>query len=153
VNACTKMSLKEKLNEEMKTAMKAGEKARLAVIRLALAAIKQREVDERIVLDDIQILAVLDKMIKQRRDSVQQYQAGNRQDLVDQETFEINTLQTYLPQPLTNDEINALIAEAITTSGATSSRDMGKIMTLLKPQLQGRADMTAVSNLVKQKFN
>jgi uncharacterized protein len=147
------MSLKEKLNEEMKTAMKAGEKARLAVIRLALAAIKQREVDERIVLDDIQILAVLDKMIKQRRDSVQQYQAGNRQDLVDQETFEINTLQTYLPQPLTNDEINALIAEAITTSGATSSRDMGKIMTLLKPQLQGRADMTAVSNLVKQKFN
>jgi len=137
----------------MKTAMKAGEKPRLAVIRLALAAIKQREVDERIVLDDAQILAVLDKMIKQRRDSVQQYQAGNRQDLADQETFEINTLQTYLPQPLTNDEINALISEAITTSGATSSRDMGKIMTLLKPQLQGRADMTAVSNLVKQQFN
>jgi hypothetical protein len=147
------MSLKTQLNDDMKTAMKAGEKPRLAVIRLALAAIKQREVDERIVLDDAQILAVLDKMIKQRRDSVQQYQAGNRQDLADQETFEINTLQTYLPQPLTNDEINALISEAITTSGATSSRDMGKIMTLLKPQLQGRADMTAVSNLVKQQFN
>ena len=147
------MSLKTQLNDDMKTAMKAGEKPRLAVIRLALAAIKQREVDERIVLDDAQILAVLDKMIKQRRDSVQQYQAGNRQDLADQETFEINLLQTYLPQPLTNDEINALIAEAITTSGATSSRDMGKIMTLLKPQLQGRADMTAVSNLVKQQFN
>ncbi len=147
------MSLKTQLSDDMKTAMKAGEKARLAVIRLALAAIKQREVDERIVLDDPQILAVLDKMIKQRRDSVQQYQAGNRQDLADQETFEINLLQTYLPQPLTNDEINALIAEAITTSGATSSRDMGKIMTLLKPQLQGRADMTAVSNLVKQQFN
>jgi uncharacterized protein YqeY len=147
------MSLKTQLSDDMKTAMKAGEKARLAVIRLALAAIKQREVDERTVLDDPQILAVLDKMIKQRRDSVQQYQAGNRQDLVDQETFEINILQTYLPQPLTSDEINALIAEAITTSGATSSRDMGKIMTLLKPKLQGRADMTAVSNLVKQKFN
>jgi len=147
------MSLKTQLNDDMKTAMKAGEKPRLAVIRLALAAIKQREVDERIVLDDAQILAVLDKMIKQRRDSVQQYQAGNRQDLADQETFEINLLQTYLPQPLTNDEINALISEAITTSGATSSRDMGKIMTLLKPQLQGRADMTAVSNLVKQQFN
>jgi len=147
------MSLKTQLNDDMKTAMKAGEKPRLAVIRLALAAIKQREVDERIVLDDAQILAVLDKMIKQRRDSVQQYQAGNRQDLADQETFEINMLQTYLPQPLTNDEINALISEAITTSGATSSRDMGKIMTLLKPQLQGRADMTAVSNLVKQQFN
>jgi uncharacterized protein len=147
------MSLKTQLSDDMKTAMKAGEKPRLAVIRLALAAIKQREVDERIVLDDPQILAVLDKMIKQRRDSVQQYQAGNRQDLADQETFEINLLQTYLPQPLTNDEINALIAEAITTSGATSSRDMGKIMTLLKPQLQGRADMTAVSNLVKQKFS
>lgn len=147
------MSLKTQLSDDMKTAMKAGEKARLAVIRLALAAIKQREVDERIVLDDAQILAVLDKMIKQRRDSVQQYQAGNRQDLADQETFEINLLQTYLPQPLTNDEINALISEAITTSGATSSREMGKIMTLLKPQLQGRADMTAVSNLVKQKFN
>ena len=147
------MSLKTQLNDDMKTAMKAGEKPRLAVIRLAFAAIKQREVDERIVLDDAQILAVLDKMIKQRRDSVQQYQAGNRQDLADQETFEINTLQTYLPQPLTNDEINALISEAITTSGATSSRDMGKIMTLLKPQLQGRADMTAVSNLVKQQFN
>lgn len=147
------MSLRTQLNDDMKTAMKAGEKPRLAVIRLALAAIKQREVDERIVLDDVQILAVLDKMIKQRRDSVQQYQAGNRQDLVDQETFEINILQTYLPQPLTADEINALITEAITTSGATSSRDMGKIMTLLKPQLQGRADMTAVSNLVKQKFS
>jgi uncharacterized protein len=147
------MSLKTQLSDDMKIAMKAGEKARLAVIRLALAAIKQREVDERIVLDDAQILAVLDKMIKQRRDSVQQYQAGNRQDLADQETFEINLLQTYLPQPLTNDEINALISEAITTSGATSARDMGKIMTLLKPQLQGRADMTAVSNLVKQQFN
>jgi uncharacterized protein len=147
------MSLRTQLNEDMKTAMKAGEKARLAVIRLALAAIKQREVDERITLDDAQILAVLDKMIKQRRDSVQQYQAGNRQDLVDQETFEINTLQTYLPQPLTAEEINTLISEAIATSGATSARDMGKIMTLLKPQLQGRADMTTVSNLVKQQLN
>lgn len=146
------MSLKEKINEDMKTAMKAGEKARLAVIRLALAAIKQREVDERITLDDPQILAVLDKMIKQRRDSVQQYQAGNRQDLVEQETFEINILQTYLPQPLTNEELAALIDQAIATSGATSSRDMGKIIALLKPQVQGRADMSAVSNLIKQKF-
>jgi len=147
------MSLKAQLSDDMKTAMKSGDKARLAVIRLALAAIKQREVDERIELDDPQILAVLDKMIKQRRDSIQQYQNGNRQDLADQEIFEINTLQTYLPQPLTAEEITSLIDQAISTSGATSARDMGKIMTILKPQLQGRADMSAVSQLIKQKFS
>ncbi|MEY3219489.1 MAG: hypothetical protein RIT27_846 [Pseudomonadota bacterium] len=147
------MSLKAQLSDDMKTAMKAGEKARLAVIRLALAAIKQREVDERSELDDPQILAVLDKMIKQRRDSVQQYQNGNRQDLADQETFEISVLQEYLPQPLSPEEITSLIEQAISNSGATSAREMGKIMALLKPQLQGRADISAVSNLVKQQFN
>jgi uncharacterized protein YqeY len=141
--------LKQKLNDAMKAAMRAKDKPRLGVVRLALAAIKQREVDERIELDDTQVLAVLDKMIKQRRDSLEQYEAANRQDLADQESFEISVLQEFMPAGLTDDEISAIIAEAINTAGASSMQDMGKVMAIVKPQVQGRADMGAVSQQVK----
>jgi uncharacterized protein YqeY len=144
--------LKARINEDMKTAMRGGDKPRLGVIRLILAAIKQREVDERITMDDAQILAVLEKMLKQRRDSVTQYLAGKRQDLADQETFEIGVIQAYMPQPLGEAEIDAAIAAAIAESGAASARDMGKAMALLKPRLQGRADMGAVSAKLKQRL-
>ena len=142
--------LKQRLVEDMKTAMKAGEKRRLGVIRLINAAIKQREVDERIELDDIQVLAVLDKMLKQRRDSITQYEAAKREDLAEQERYEIGVCQEYLPTALTADEIAALIETAVAASGAASLKDMGKVMALLKPQVQGRADVGAVSALVKQ---
>lgn len=142
--------LKQRLVEDMKTAMKAGEKRRLGVIRLINAAIKQREVDERIELDDIQVLAVLDKMLKQRRDSITQYEAAKREDLAEQERYEIGVCQEYLPTALTPEEIVALIEAAVATSGAASLKDMGKVMALLKPQVQGRADVGAVSALVKQ---
>lgn len=142
--------LKQRLVEDMKTAMKAGEKRRLGVIRLINAAIKQREVDERIELDDIQVLAVLDKMLKQRRDSITQYEAAKREDLAEQERYEIGVCQEYLPTALTADEIAALIEAAVAASGAASLKDMGKVMALLKPQVQGRADVGAVSALVKQ---
>ena len=134
----------------MKAAMKGGDKRKLGVIRLLLAAIKQREVDERIELDDEQILAVLDKMVKQRRDSITQYEQAGRDELADQEKFEIEILQEYLPEALGEDEISALVKQAIADAGAESMRDMGKVMGQLKPKLQGRADMGAVSAMVKQ---
>ena len=136
----------------MKDALRAGDKPRLSVVRLILAAIKQREVDERITLDDAQVLAVLDKMVKQRRESVAQYQQGNRQDLADQETAEIRVIQAYMPAQLPEAELDALITAAIKTSGASSIRDMGKVMGLLKAKVQGRADMGAVSARIKARL-
>lgn len=145
--------LKQRLVEDMKTAMKAGEKRRLGIIRLINAAIKQREVDERIELDDIQVLAVLDKMLKQRRDSITQYEAAKREDLAEQERYEIGVCQEYLPAALSDDEIAALIEMAVAAAGALSQKDMGKVMAILKPQVQGRADVGAVSALVKQRLS
>jgi uncharacterized protein len=142
--------LKPRVQDDMKAAMKGGDKRKLGVIRLLLAAIKQREVDERIELDDEQILAVLDKMVKQRRDSITQYEQAGRDELADQEKFEIEILQEYLPEALGEDEISALVKQAIADAGAESMRDMGKVMGQLKPKLQGRADMGAVSAMVKQ---
>ena len=136
----------------MKAAMKGGDKPRLAVIRLILAAVKQREVDERIELDDSQVLAVLDKMVKQRRDSIQQDQDAGRDDLASQESAEIKVIQEFLPTALTDDEIAAIIDAAISETGAESMRDMGKVMGVVKPQVQGRADVGKVSGLVKQKL-
>jgi uncharacterized protein YqeY len=146
------MALRERITEDMKTAMRAGEKERLATIRLALAAIKQREVDERIILDDTQVLAVLEKMIKQRREAITQFESGGRADLVAKENAEIAVLQGYLPAQMSEAELDALIAEAIRTTGATSIKDMGKVMGLVKPKAQGRADMGAVSARIKQKL-
>ena len=142
--------LKQRIQDDMKSAMKGGDKPRLGVIRLLMAAIKQREVDERIELDDTQILAVLDKMVKQRRDSINQYEQAGRPELADQEAFEISVLQGYLPEALSEAEIAAMIREAIQATGAESVRDMGKVMGQLKPKMQGRADMGAVSALIKQ---
>ncbi len=144
------MPLKQQLTDDMKTAMKAGEKDRLGVIRLVNAAIKQREVDERITLDDTQVLAVLEKMLKQRKDSVTQYEAAAREDLAAVERYEIGVIQAYLPAPLSASEIEGIVARAIAESGATSAKDMGKVVGLIKPQLAGRADMGQVSALVKQ---
>jgi len=149
----TDSSLKQRLTDDMKTAMRSKDKARLGVIRLALAAIKQREVDERVELDDTQVLAVLDKMVKQRRDSVRQYEDAGRQELADQEGYEIGVLQDYLPAALDDAELDALITQAIETSGAVSMKDMGKVMGVLKPQVQGRADMGAVSQKIKQRLS
>ena len=132
--------------------MKGGDKARLAVVRLMLAAVKQREVDERIELDDSQVLAVLDKMVKQRRDSIQQYGEAGRDDLVAQEAAEIEVIQEFLPTALSDDEINAIIEAAIAETGAESMRDMGKVMGIVKPQVQGRADVGQVSGRVKQRL-
>lgn len=143
------MSLKERLTQHMKDAMRAGEKPRLGVIRLILAAIKQREVDERIELDDAQITIALDKMAKQRRESIAQYTKAGRDDLVQQETFELDLIKTYLPEQLGDAEIETMIADAIASSGAVSIKDMGKVMGQLKPKLQGRADMGAVSAKIK----
>ncbi len=144
--------LKQRLQDEMKSAMKSGDKERLGVIRLILAAVKQREVDERIELDDEQVLVVLDKMVKQRRDSITQYEQAGRDDLAAQEKFEIGILQDYLPEALSEAEIASLVEQAIADSGAESMRDMGKVMGQLKPKLQGRADMGVVSALVKGKL-
>ena len=146
------MALKERITEDMKTAMRAGQKERLATIRLALAAIQQREVDERITLDDGQVLAVVEKMIKQRREAISQFESGGRADLVAKETAEIGVLQEYLPAQLSAAEIDALIAEAIAATGAASLKDIGKVMAVVKPKAQGRADMSAVSARVKQKL-
>ncbi|MCQ1059033.1 GatB/YqeY domain-containing protein [Photobacterium sp. DNB23_23_1] len=146
------MTLIERLKDEQKTAMKAKDKPRLGTIRLVMAAIKQREVDEKITLTDDDVLAVLTKMVKQRRDSVAQYEAANRQDLADVELAEITVLEEFMPQPLTDDEVAALLDEAIATTGAASMQDMGKLMGVLKPQVQGRADMGKVSQLVKAKL-
>jgi uncharacterized protein len=146
------MALKDRLTEDMKSAMRAGEKERLGTIRLALAAIKQREVDERITLDDTQVLAVLEKMIKQRREAITQFASGGRADLVARENAEISVLQHYLPAQLSEAEIEALIAQAMAATGAVSMKDMGRVMAIVKPQAQGRADMGAVSARIKQKL-
>ena len=137
----------------MKQAMRDGDKRRLGVIRLVMAAIKQREVDDRVELDDAGVTAVLDKMAKQRRESIGQYSKAGRDDLVDQENFELEVLKTYLPEPLADAEIDAMIEAAIASSGASSIKDMGKVMGQLKPQLQGRADMGAVSARIKARLS
>jgi uncharacterized protein YqeY len=143
------MSLKERITDDMKAAMRSGEKERLGLIRMITAAIKQREVDERISLDDPQVLSVLEKMIKQRKESLVQFQAGHRQDLVDKEAAEITLLQGYLPSQLSDSEIDALISDAIAATGAASIKDMGKVMGLIKGKAQGRADMAAVGAKIK----
>jgi uncharacterized protein len=146
------MSLKERITEDMKAAMRSGEKERLGAIRMITAAIKQREVDERIQLDDAQVLAVLEKMIKQRKEAVVQFEAGNRPDLVAKETAEITLLQSYLPAQLSEQELQSIIQEAIAATGATSVKDMGKVMGIVKAKAQGRADMGAVGAKIKAKL-
>ena len=146
------MTLKERITEDMKTAMRSGEKDRLAVIRLLQAAIKQREVDERIVLDDTQVTAVLEKMIKQRKESVVAFEKGARADLVAKENAEIAILQPYLPAQLSDAELDALIADAITSTGAASIKDMGKVMGIVKSKAAGKADMGAVGARIKAKL-
>jgi len=147
------MSLKERITDDMKAAMRSGEKERLGVIRMITSAIKQREVDERISLDDGQVLSVLEKMIKQRKESLVQFQAGNRQDLVDKESAEITLLQGYLPSQLSDAEIDGLINDAIAASGAGSIKDMGKVMAIIKGKAQGRADMAAVGAKIKARLS
>ena len=147
------MPLKDKLQQDMKDALRGGDKRSLGVIRLILAAIKQREVDERIELDDAQVTSVLDKMAKQRRDSLEQYEKAGRHDLAEQETFELELLKAYLPTQLAEAEVDALIDDAIQTTGASSMKDMGKVMVQLKNKLQGRADMGAVSARIKARLS
>ena len=144
--------LKQRITDDMKAALKGGEKARLGTIRLILAAVKQREVDERIELSDDQVLAVLEKMITQRRDSIGQYEKAGREELAAQERSEIELIQEYMPEALSDDELAALIDKAIVDSGASEMRDMGKVMALLKPAIQGRAEMGAVSAQVKKRL-
>ena len=146
------MSLKVRITDDMKAAMRAGEKDRLGVIRLILAALKQREVDERIELDDAQILSILEKMLKQRRDSIDQFTAANREDLAAVERAEVVIIQTYLPAQLSAEELEAIVAKAISDSGATSAREMGKVIGLVRPQVAGRADMGQVSEMIKAKL-
>jgi len=146
------MALKERITEDMKTAMRSGEKDRLAVIRLLQAAIKQREVDERITLDDVQVTSVLEKMIKQRKESIVAFEKGARADLVAKETAEIVILQPYLPAQLGEAELDALIAEAIASTGAASIKDMGKVMGVVKAKAAGKADMGAVGARIKAKL-
>jgi uncharacterized protein YqeY len=146
------MTLKQQLTEDMKTAMRGGDKDRLGVIRLILAAVKQREVDERIELDDVQTLAVLEKMVKQRKDSISQYEAANRQDLADVERAEMRVIEAYLPAKLGDEEIDALITAAIAETGASSPRDMGKVVAAVKDKAAGRADMGAVSGRIKARL-
>jgi len=143
------MQLKQRITEDMKSAMRAGEKERLATIRLIQAAIKQREVDERIQLDDTQVLVVLEKMVKQRRESITQFEAGNRADLAAKEQAELELLQAYLPEPLSEAELDALIAAAIAETSATTVKDMGRVMGLVKTRAAGRADMSAVGARIK----
>lgn len=146
-------SLKERIKDDMKAAMKGGDKSRLGVIRLILAAIKQVEVDERIELDDARVILVLDKMLKQRRESIRQYSEAGRNDLADVESAEIVVIQDFMPQPLSDAEIDGLIANAVAETGATAIKDMGAVMALLKPQMQGRADMAQVSARIKAHFS
>ena len=146
------MPLREQLNEDMKAAMKAREADKLGAIRLLLSAVKQREVDERITLDDAGVVAVVEKMIKQRKDSISQYEKASRQDLADKEKFELAILEGYLPQQLSAAEVDAIVAQAVAESGAKSPADMGKVMAIVKPKLAGRADMGKVSALVKTKL-
>jgi hypothetical protein len=143
------MSLKARIQEDVKTAMRAHEREQLAALRLVTAAIKQKEVDERIELDDEQVLAVLDKMVKQRRESLEQYRQAGRDDLAAREQFELDLIQTYLPEPLSEQELAELIRTTIAEVGASSIRDMGSVMSALRGQVQGRADMKAVSQAVK----
>ena len=147
------MSIKQKISDDMKAAMRARDSARLGAIRLLQAAIKQREVDERIELSDAGVLGVLDKMVKQRRDSIAQFEAAGRQELADKEKFEIDVLQAYMPQQFSAEEIDAAIEQALAASGASGPQDMGKVMGLLKPQLAGRADLGKVSGLVKARLS
>lgn len=142
-------TLKERITEDMKAAMRASEKERLSTIRMALAAIKQREVDERIALDDTQVIAVLEKMVKQRKESIVQFEQGARQDLADKEKSEITLLQAYLPAQLSDAEVDALIKDAIAATGAASVKDMGKVMGVVKAKAAGKADMGAVSARIK----
>ena len=144
--------LKQQISNEMKAAMRAKDKARLGTIRLIMSEIKRIEVDERIELDDTRVLAVLDKMQKQRRDSISQFDTAGRQDLADLERQELEVIKTFLPQPLTEQELADLIAQAISTTAAQSMQDMGKVMAIIKPQIQGRADAGAVSKLVKDQL-
>jgi uncharacterized protein YqeY len=146
------MPLKQQITDDMKTAMKSGDKERLGVIRLILAGIKQREVDERIMLDDAQVLNVIEKMIKQRRDSIAQFRAAAREDLAIKEEFEVTVIQGYMPAQLDDATIDAIIATAIADSGAASAKDMGKVIGLVRPQVAGRADMGAVSQRVKARL-
>lgn len=146
------MSIKDRIQQDMKDAMRARDKARLATIRLILAAIKQREVDERIELDDAQVIAVLDKMVKQRRESIAQFEKAARDDLIAQENSELEVIIPYLPAALSEAEINALVDAALSATGAATLRDMGKVMAELKPKLTGRADMGAVSALIKARL-
>ncbi len=147
------MLLRAQITEDMKTAMRAKDAPRLSAIRLLLAALKQREVDERIELTDTDVLAIIEKMIKQRRDSIEQFEKGARQDLADKEQFEISVLQGYMPAAMSAAEVDAAVIEAISSSGARLMADMGKVMALLKPKLAGRADMGKVSALVKTRLS
>ena len=144
------MTLKDKIKEDMKGAMRSREQARLETIRMLLAAIQRREVDERIVLDDVQVMAVIEKLVRQGHDSVEQFRQGGRQDLVDKESRDIAIWQSYLPEPLGEAQIDELIASAISQTGAVGVKDMGKVVASLRPALQGRADMGKVSNKIKQ---
>jgi uncharacterized protein YqeY len=146
------MSLKARIADDMKAAMKAKETARLGAIRLLMAAMKQKEVDERIELDDAAIVAVIEKMLKQRKDSISQYEAAKRQDLADAEKFEVDVLNAYMPAGLSAEEVTAIVAAAVAESGAKSPADMGKVIALIKPKVAGRADMGEVSKLVKAKL-
>ena len=146
------MTLKARISEDMKNAMRAKDSARLGAIRLLLSAIKQREVDERIEVSDTQVVEAIEKMLKQRRDSISQYEAANRHDLADVEKFEVSVLQEYLPQALSEDEVNAIIEQAVVDSGAAGIKDMSKIMAAVKPQVVGRADMGKISGLIKTRL-
>jgi len=146
------VTLRAQITEDMKTAMRAKDTARLGAIRLLQAAIKQREVDERIELDDTQVIEVIEKMLKQRRDSITQYKAANRQDLVDVEEFEVSVLQGYLPQQLTEAEVSELLDKVVADTGASGMKDMGKVMAAIKPLVTGRADMGKISGLIKTRL-
>ena len=147
------MSLRQRIQDDMKSALKAGDKQRLGTLRLIHAAVQQREVDERVLLTDQQVLETLDKMVKQRRESIVQYEQGSRDDLAEQERFEIGVIQHYLPEPLSDAEIDALVDDAIAETGAAGIRDMGKVMAIVKPAVQGRADVGAVSAKVKTRLS
>jgi uncharacterized protein YqeY len=148
----SKSTLKPRLEAAMKAALRAGEKPRLSAVRLVLAAIKQREIDERIEMDDTQVLSVLDKLVKQRRESIAQFEAAGRQDLVDKETFELRVIQEFLPEPLSQAELDDLVEAAIQATAAGSIKDMGKVMAWLKPRAQGRVDMAAAGAAVKKRL-
>ncbi len=150
--ASIEMSLKARITEDMKTALRARDAARLNAVRLILAALKQKEVDERVELDDAAVLAILDKMLKQRRDSITQFEAAGRQDLVNQERFEVSVLQQYMPQALSEEAVAGIVDQAILESGAAGMQDMARVMALVKPLLAGRADMGKVSGLVKARL-